>query len=215
MRQLPILLLVLFLLSVRVHPQKPDITFRHLSIEDGLSQISVESIVQDHAGFMWIGTEDGLNRYDGYNFKVYKHDPEDPNSISNNDIWCLYVDRKGILWIGTFSGGLNRFDPKNETFTRYFHISSDSTSISSNLVRAICEDHLGNIWVGTRDSGINILDPENRVFKNIRHDPKDTNRELLRRASNLNQLSWDWRYATGHWLCVLVSYHQRDCVSLR
>jgi ligand-binding sensor domain-containing protein/two-component sensor histidine kinase len=174
-RQLHVTFLTLIFLSTLLYSQKPDITFRHLSIEDGLSQSTVEAIIQDQAGFMWFGTEDGLNRYDGYKFTVYKHDPDDPNSISSNNIWCLWVDSNNYLWIGTFTGGLNRFDPKNETFTRYHHNPEDPHSISSDNIRSISEDVQGNLWIGTRDRGINILDPESHTFSKIRHDPENIN----------------------------------------
>ena len=167
--------LVLLFLPALIYPQKPDIKFKRLSIEHGLSQSTVDAIAQDQAGFMWFGTEDGLNRYDGYQFTVYKHDPENPNSISSNNIWCLYVDRNGFLWIGTFTDGLNRFDPKSAFFTRYFHNPSDSNSISSNNIRSITEDYQGNLWIGTRDSGISILNPKSQTFQRVRHDPENVN----------------------------------------
>src|SRR5512135_3509324 len=83
--------------------------FEHLTIEDGLSQNAGLAIFQDRKGYLWIGTQDGLNRYDGYNFKVYKHDPDNPKSISYNSILSIAEDRDGYLWIGTWGGGLNRF----------------------------------------------------------------------------------------------------------
>lgn len=147
--------------------------FDRLSIEDGLSQSTVETIVQDHLGFIWIGTEDGLNRFDGYNFTIFKHDPDNPSSISSNNIWCLFVDSNGFLWVGTFSEGLNRFDPGMETFTRYLHDPSDPQSLSSNRIRAITEDMDGVLWIGTRDGGLNRLEPDGEHFKPIRHNPDD------------------------------------------
>ncbi len=87
--------------------------FEHISIEQGLSQSTVFCILQDSKGFMWFGTEDGLDRYDGYSFKVYRHDPDNPNSINDNYVMSIYEDRSGFLWIGTLSG-LDRFDRKTE-----------------------------------------------------------------------------------------------------
>lgn len=150
-----------------------NVKFRRLSIEDGLSQSTVETIVQDHAGFMWIGTEDGLNRFDGYTFRQYRHDPDDPSSISDNNIYRLLVDREGYLWVGTWSGGLNRYDPRSESFTRYTHDPADPHSISSNRIRSIAQDSRGNLWIGTRDAGINCLEPGSFRFLRIRHDPDD------------------------------------------
>ena len=81
-----------------------NLSFEHLSIEHGLSQITVHSILQDSRGFIWFGTEDGLNRYDGYNFLVFRYDQSDPNSIQDNFIWELFEDSRNNLWIGTNSG---------------------------------------------------------------------------------------------------------------
>src|SRR5574339_432614 len=85
------------------------VRFEHLSIEDGLSQNAGLDIFQDSRGYLWIGTQDGLNRYDGYGFKIFKHDPDDPTSLSHNSILAVAEDTKGYLWIGTWGGGLNRF----------------------------------------------------------------------------------------------------------
>ncbi len=144
--------------------------FKRLSVEQGLSQSTVEAIVQDRSGLIWIGTEDGLNRFDGYEFTVFRNDLDDPNSISDNNIWCLHVDRKGNLWIGTYTSGLNRFDPETETFTRYLHDPEDPASISSDRIRSITEDLSGNIWIGTRDGGLNRLEPGSGRFIRFAHD---------------------------------------------
>jgi len=161
----------LTLFIIQLSFAQDEIRFKKLSIEHGLSQSTVETIIQDRSGFMWFGTEDGLNRYDGYQFKIFKHDPDDSTSISNNNIWCLYEDHDGYLWIGTFSGGLNRFDPKTDTFTRYIHNSADQYSISSNNVRSITEDHHGYLWIGTRNGGINSFNLNSRKFEKRISDP--------------------------------------------
>ena len=87
------------------------VRFEHLSIEDGLSQNAGLDLFHDSRGYLWIGTQDGLNRFDGYSFKIYKHDPDDPTSISHNSILTIAEDACGALWIGTWGGGLNRYDP--------------------------------------------------------------------------------------------------------
>ena len=102
----------------QVSPLPKDIKFTKLSVDQGLSQSSVFTILQDSTGLMWFGTEDGLNKFDGYNFTVFKHDPEDPNSLSSNTILDIYEDREGKLWIGT-SQGLDQFDRKNEQWLHY------------------------------------------------------------------------------------------------
>ena len=88
-----------------------NIRFNHLTSEDGLSTDRVGTILQDNQGFMWFGTFDGLNRYDGYEFKVYRHNSQDPDSLNANLITALLQDRDGYLWVGTSGGGLNRYNP--------------------------------------------------------------------------------------------------------
>ena len=151
------------------------VKFNRLSIKEGLSQSSVECIIQDSLGFMWFGTEHGLNRYDGYNFTVFKNDPDDPSSISNNDIWCLFIDSGQRLWIGTYSGGLNRYDPRTRRFFRFNHQVSDSFSISSDKIRSITEDSSGYLWIGTSDAGMNRFDPHKQIFHRYSHDPENDN----------------------------------------
>lgn len=134
-----------------------NVQFTHLTINDGLSQNFISSIHQDHLGFIWIGTKDGVNMYDGYRFTIYKHDPFDPLSISDNFIKSIYSDSKGRLWVGTLNGGLNLFDRKSGTFIRFMHEPDNNNSISNNNVQAIIEDKSGNIWIGTSGGGLNKL----------------------------------------------------------
>src|SRR5512138_343393 len=125
------------------------IRFEHLTIEDGLSQNAGLAIFQDSKGYLWIGTQDGLNRYDGYTFKVYKHDPDDPSSISYNSILALEEDKNGYLWIGTWGGGLNRFDPATGIFRQYHHTPGEWSSLSHETVTSLKQDSSGTLWVGT------------------------------------------------------------------
>lgn len=129
--------------------QGGNIRFDRLSIEHGLSQSTVFVILQDSLGFMWFGTQDGLNRYDGYEFTVFKHDPEDPTTISANFIRSIYEDRDGTLWIGT-NRGLNKFDRASESFTRYQDETPDPHSLNHNVIRAIHQDRSGQLWLGTQ-----------------------------------------------------------------
>ncbi len=126
-------------------------------------------MAQDHQGFLWFATLDGLNRYDGYNFKIFRNDPDDRNSLSNNNLWSLLADRSGVLWVGTTGGGLDRFDPRSERFTHHRHDASDPQSLSHNTVWAIHEDRSGAIWVGT-GGGLNRLDPQTGKFTRYPHD---------------------------------------------
>jgi signal transduction histidine kinase/ligand-binding sensor domain-containing protein/CheY-like chemotaxis protein len=122
---------------------------------------------------MWFGTQDGLNRYDGYEFKIYKEDPDDPFSISANFITSIFEDRGGTLWIGTQGGGLNSFNRETEQFTRYQNDPSDPNSLSWNVVTEIYEDHEGLFWVGTGYGGLELMDRETGQFTHFQNDPED------------------------------------------
>lgn len=139
------------------------ITFSHLTVEDGLSNNDVNTLIQDKTGFMWFGTEDGLNRYDGYKFKVFRNDPSDSNSISDNTIWALLEDSQGYLWVGTKNGILNMFNPLTEKFSHW--ILSD-IDVNYSSITTLYEDSKGNIWIGTRTRGVYKLNPVTREIIN-------------------------------------------------
>lgn len=145
--------------------------FEHISTEQGLSQSSVSSFVQDEKGFLWIATQDGLNKYDGYNFTTYRHNPSDPTSLPDSHIRTLYKDKTGVLWVGTYNGGLNRFDRETGTFIHYRHDPDNPHSLSHNEISVIYEDGAGTLWMGTRGGGINKLDRETGRFTVYRHIP--------------------------------------------
>lgn len=153
--------------------QTSQMRFSRISIDDGLSQVCVNTILQDRQGFMWFATQDGLNRFDGYNFTVFKPTVSNANSLSNNVIKTLYEDRDGIIWIGTAGGGLNRFDPKTETFSSYRYDPFNKSSLSNNDVYSIYEDSRGNLWIGTFGGGLNLFDRKSQSFKSYRYDPVD------------------------------------------
>ncbi|WP_229310917.1 hybrid sensor histidine kinase/response regulator [Larkinella soli] len=138
--------------------------FRHLTTNEGLSQNNVTFIRQDSRGFMWFGTLDGLNRFDGYSYVVFRNDPENPHSLSHNYIRTIFEDKKGTLWVGTDDGGLSRLDRKTERFTNYTNRPNDSKSLSHNQVRAIAEDSQGRLWIGTYGGGLNRFDPATQTF---------------------------------------------------
>ncbi|MDX9955430.1 MAG: two-component regulator propeller domain-containing protein, partial [Anaerolineae bacterium] len=149
-----------------------DIAFESLSLDAGLSQSVVTALWQDRLGFLWVGTQDGLNRYDGATFRVFKHDPLDPQSLSDTYITALTEDLQGRLWIGTNSG-LNAYDPRTERFTRFYHAAEDPTSLSSNAISKLLLDADGALWVGTSGGGLNRLDPQTGAFTHFQHDPND------------------------------------------
>jgi len=148
--------------------------FGHLTSENGLSNDSVWGIAQDSQGFMWFGTLDGLNRYDGNDFKLYRHDSDDPHSPSGNSIRGLIADSTGTLWIGTWAKGLNQFDRSTERFIRYQHNPEDPRSLSSDSIRSVIEDRTGSLWVGTMD-GLNQFDRDTKQFTRYLHEPDNPN----------------------------------------
>ncbi|HMD80795.1 MAG TPA: two-component regulator propeller domain-containing protein, partial [Anaerolineales bacterium] len=137
--------------------------FDHISIEQGLSQSSVRVVFQDSRGFLWFGTEDGLNRYDGYTFKSYKPEPSNPKSISNGWINAMVEDQDGYLWVGTSLGGLNRYDPFSGEFTQYQHLDEDPSSITDNHISTLLVDGENRLWIGTLN-GLDRFDPETGSF---------------------------------------------------
>jgi ligand-binding sensor domain-containing protein/signal transduction histidine kinase len=146
--------------------------FERITVEDGLSQNAVLSILQDRRGFIWFGTEDGLNKYDGYEFEILKHDPDDPTTIADNLTSKIYEDKSGILWIGT-RVGLDRYDPSTGSFSHYQNDPTHSNTLSGTWVVSIVEDHEGTLWVGTDDGGVSLLDRETGMFTRYTHDPDD------------------------------------------
>ncbi len=164
---------LLLVLIVNLFSMQRDIKFRRLSIEDGLSQNSGNCIVQDNKGFVWIGTETGLNRYDGYSFSIFTYDKENQNSISNSFILALFKDSQGMLWVGT-EKGLNCFDPSTGIFTRFVHCTTKKKCLSNDRVLSICEDNEGNIWVGT-GFGLNRYDKKSKTFTSYYNYPADPN----------------------------------------
>ncbi len=111
-------------------------------------------MLQDRQGLMWFGTEDGLNKFDGYRFTIFRNTPNDPTSLSYNNIRAVYEDREGNIWAGTLTGELNRFDRKTETFIRYNLFKSNIANQNQRVITAISEDLNGTLWVGTSGSGL-------------------------------------------------------------
>ncbi len=144
--------------------------FDHINIEQGLSQSSVRVILQDRLGFLWFGTEDGLNRYDGYTFKSYKPDPDIANSLSDRWITAIVEDQAGYLWIATRLGGLNRYDPRTEEFVHYLHDDANPASLGDNHVNTLYLDKNDNLWVGTTH-GLDLFERATGRFKHYVYSP--------------------------------------------
>ena len=144
-------------------PQYDEVKFEHITVEDGLPENSVTRILQDHLGFLWFGTQNGLVSYDGYSMKVYRPEQDDSSSISGGNIRALCEDKNGNLWAGTYSRGLSNLDRNTEKFTRYLNTSDDSTSLNSNHIKCIYSDKIGRLWIGT-DKGLNLLNAKDGNF---------------------------------------------------
>ena len=159
-----LILIWLFLPYGQADCQDPlHIKFENISVKDGLSQFTPNCIFQDSRGLLWIGTEDGLNKYNGYEFEVFKPEINNPASISISKIQCIEEDHDGNLWIGTKGGGLNKYDRNLNTFQRFRADGKDSSSIPGDIVTCIKNMSDGSIWVGT-DNGLRILDRKTGKF---------------------------------------------------
>jgi ligand-binding sensor domain-containing protein/signal transduction histidine kinase len=148
------------------YDKKKERFIRYFSDRDDPSTTNITSICEDHDGYLWLGNwGKGLCRFDPAKktFKTYQHDANDPNSISDNIIYCITEDQQGRLWIGTEHGGLNRFDKKSNRFIHYMYDEKDTTSLSDNKVLTLMQSATGDIWVGTT-AGLNRMihndDPE-------------------------------------------------------
>ena len=174
----------------------------NLSTINGLSQSSVIAIYQDGIGQMWFGTRDGLNKYDGNKFTIFRNNPKDSTSISNNDILSIQEDKSGYLWIGTYNG-LNCYNPVTNTFKQYFHANNDK-SLCNNTVWDIKEIK-NEIWIGT-SSGISIYDKTTKKFTSIVHSSRNRlslpNNFVLSILETKRGTIW---IGTAKGLCKLIS----------
>ncbi|WP_276372860.1 hybrid sensor histidine kinase/response regulator [Chryseolinea sp. H1M3-3] len=167
---IPVLLQFIALFS---NAQQKSFLFDHLTSKDGLSQGNVLDIVEDKFGFIWIGSEDGLNLYNGYSFTVFRNSHKDSTSISNNTVFSIVEDGDGNLWVGT-QNGLNFYNRKLNTFQHFKHDPENAFSLSDNVVYAILIDARGNLWVGT-SNGLNYYDKSQKQFTRFFHDPLNPN----------------------------------------
>jgi ligand-binding sensor domain-containing protein len=150
-----------------------DKSFRRIGIEDGLAPGNVNDIIQDSLGFIWLGTESGLCRYDGYNFKIFQNKLNDSTSLSFNNVFSLQKDDNRIIWVGTLGGGLNKFDSRNEKFTQFKFDTNDDSSISSNIIFKVYRDSKNRLWITTLGGGLNLYNEANNSFTRFVHRPKD------------------------------------------
>ncbi|MEE4245320.1 MAG: two-component regulator propeller domain-containing protein [Kangiellaceae bacterium] len=167
-----LILLILSSLLSHAHATPTQLSFNHITSSDGLPQNTVTSMLQDRYGFLWVGTHDGLHRYDGYNFLSFKYDSKNPQSISSNVITSLLEDKHGHIWVGTAQGGLNRLDPETGQFVRFTASADSFNSLSHNQVTSLHLDADDHLWVGTYN-GLNLYQEETNDFGYFYHNPLD------------------------------------------
>jgi len=179
--------------------QNSRIPFEHIGMTEGLSESNILSIVQDNRGFMWFGSWDGLNKYDGYKITVYKNRSGDSTSISNNFINRVAADKNGNLWLAT-NDGLNFFDRSKEVFKRYKNKPGDANSVCGNIINGVLVDKAGMVWIGTMD-GLDRYDPQKKIFEhlNVLGTPGSTSSKC--RIKNIYE---DNR--GNIWICMMDEY---------
>ncbi|CAN5387962.1 hypothetical protein BH10BAC2_BH10BAC2_44400 [soil metagenome] len=153
--------------------------FENITSEQGLTDRLINVIVQDNLGYIWIGSAEGLTRYDGYSCVVYRHKANDKFSLSDNEVYALCLDNEGALWIGTHNG-LNRYDAKNDRFDVFQQNNKDENSIGGKEIFSLAKDASGNIWIGTLDGGLDVMVKKNNgqkinyLFTHYRYNAKDS-----------------------------------------
>jgi len=178
---LPLLLLVcfpFFLLEAQTNDLEApanDLDFNIVTGSNGVLLGKINGMTRDKYGYMWFSDQSNrcIIRYDGTKMTKYKNDPSDSNSLGGSYPECLFADPSGIIWIGFYGQGLDRFDPHTNTFTHYRHDDSNPESLSNNVVSAVLVDHLGNVWVGN-NGGLDLLDQKTGKFKHFNHKDNDT-----------------------------------------
>jgi len=166
------MLLLLTVFAGSTHAQSLPFRFDHITIKDGLSQSQAYCIFQDSHNYLWIGTQDGLNRFDGSEFKIYKNDPFDSTTLSHNWVWSIQEDDHGDLWIGTFQG-LCKYVRSENKFIQYYHKLQDTTSISGNRPNYIIKDKKGRLWISSWGNGLNLYNEKTNTFRQFQHNPND------------------------------------------
>jgi ligand-binding sensor domain-containing protein/serine phosphatase RsbU (regulator of sigma subunit) len=159
---------------------EPEVRFDHITVEDGLPERTIYQMTQDYLGFMWLGTQDGVVRYDGNSFVSYKQIPGDPHGFQGRLVLVVAEDRQERLWIGTYNNGLNRYDRDQDRFISYRHDPDDANSLSLDGVSAVYQDSHGVLWIGcgipemySAEGGLNRYVPEHDHFIRHEHDPDD------------------------------------------
>jgi signal transduction histidine kinase/ligand-binding sensor domain-containing protein/CheY-like chemotaxis protein len=143
--------------------------FEHLTMREGLSQSAVMSILQDQEGYVWLATESGLNRYDGYSVREYRRERGNEYGLASDYIWKIAQDAAGDLWLATVGGGVARWERSTDRFQVFRHDPDDPHSLASDTARTLLIDARGSVWVGTDQHGLDRLDPETGRVQHYRH----------------------------------------------
>jgi signal transduction histidine kinase/ligand-binding sensor domain-containing protein/CheY-like chemotaxis protein len=149
--------------------------FEHLTIRDGLSMSAVNSILQDSVGYVWLATQSGLDRYDGYSIREYRRQRGDVHGLANDFVWSIAEDANSDLWLATDGGGVARWERKSDQFQQFRHDPQRPRSLASDAVRALIVDGHGLVWVATKDQGLDALDPRTGEARHYRHRDDDPN----------------------------------------
>jgi ligand-binding sensor domain-containing protein/two-component sensor histidine kinase len=185
------------LASSIINAEKPSLYFEKITVQNGLSNNKVTCMVQDKRGFIWIGTNDGLNRFDGSNFLIFRNRPADNTSISGNIITDLLEDKNEILWIATADGGMTKYDyrlPPAQQFKQFKHLASDDSSIPINIITSLLEDQYGYLWLATSGKYVLRFDKKTERFDEpVRKGPKN----MLDLCLDENGIIWAGRQGGG------------------
>jgi len=167
------LALFTILSSATAAADAPPLVLDHLTTTDGLPQATVMTTLQDSQGFVWLGTEDGLVRFDGHALHRYARSRTELSSLPGNYVWHVVEDADANLWIAMNDAGVAKWDRRTDTFTSYRHDPNDSGSLASDRVRTVLIDGRGLVWIGTFDAGVDVLDPASGRIEHLDHDPND------------------------------------------
>lgn len=200
---LTILLFLIFFFKKVISQDTTTLFFETISVEDGLSHVLVNCIVQDKQGFLWFGTENGLNKYDGYNFKIYKTKPNDTASLHSNSIKSIITTPKGQIWVGTSGGGLHLYNPIEDNFYNFLNI------IPKTEIYCLMYDEYDNIWVGSYGKGISIINTKTLTSKEFRYNNKLSNKNIRALFKDSQGIIWIGTDGGGTY-----RYNQKDSTIL-
>lgn len=179
-----------------------------ITIEDGLSNNSINSVVQTNDGFLWVATKDGLNRYDGQSFKIFKNDPSDAASLPENYVMTLHEDKFGTLYVGTWGRGLYTFNRATETF-----VSLAASPYSNTFIQCMYEDSSGRLWYGTTSTGISYIEPSTQRSVSLNDDPHVhavlNDRNIISLAGDGGHTLWIGTARSGVYEYDMLSHHIR------